>query len=78
MAPEDRVEVPAVGDSLSLFKDESSDAVIPGLEDDFMDPELKKKKTTKKQPYAKPIPKNFVAQWNETGLTAEGMPDRAL
>ncbi|KAL0277592.1 UNVERIFIED_CONTAM: hypothetical protein PYX00_004826 [Menopon gallinae] len=71
MAPEDRVEVPAVGDSLSLFKDESSDAIIPGLEDDFMDPEMKKKKTTKKQPYAKPIPKNFVAQWNETGLTAE-------
>lgn len=73
MAPEDRVEgLPAVGENLLLFKQESNDGIIPGLDDDLLDPEAKKKKPAKKQPYAKPIPKNFMAQWNETGMTPEG------
>lgn len=74
MAPEDRVEgLPAtVAENLGLFKQESNDGIIPGLEDDLLDPEGKKKKPAKKQPYAKPIPKNFMAQWNETGMTPEG------
>ncbi|KAK6617397.1 hypothetical protein RUM43_014406 [Polyplax serrata] len=72
MAPEDRVEgLPAVGENLLLFKQESNDGIIPGLDDDLLDPEAKKKKPAKKQPYAKPIPKNFMAQWNETGMTPE-------
>lgn len=74
MAPEDRVEgLPSVGENLPLFKQESNDGIIPGLEDDILDPESKKKKPAKKQPYAKPIPKNFMAQWNETGMTPEGL-----
>jgi polyadenylation factor subunit 2 len=61
MGPEDKVEMPnntSFGPSTDL-----DPSVIPGLDFDSLN-DLQK--PTKKVPYAKPIPKNFQAQWNET------------
>ncbi|XP_071451232.1 pre-mRNA 3' end processing protein WDR33 [Hetaerina americana] len=52
MGPDDRVELPS-----------KTDAQIPGLDFENVQDQ---QKPTKKVPYAKPIPKNFQAQWNET------------
>jgi len=61
MGPEDKVDVPS---GVSFGSSSSLDpSVIPGLDFDSLQ-DLQK--PTKKVPYAKPIPKNFQAQWNET------------
>ncbi|GLH01550.1 Protein will die slowly [Gryllus bimaculatus] len=55
MGPDDKVEVAAT----------PAIAQIPGL--DFEGVEDRHKPFHKKVPYSKPIPRNFQAQWNETG-----------
>ncbi|XP_067006316.1 pre-mRNA 3' end processing protein WDR33 [Anabrus simplex] len=55
MGPEDKVETVA----------NQATAQIPGL--DFEGVEDRQKQFHKKVPYSKPIPRNFQAQWNETG-----------
>lgn len=57
MGPEDKVEI------TSLVNDDSQ--TIPGLDLDLMSADDKGK--AKKVPFSKPIPRNFQAQWNETG-----------
>lgn len=57
MGPDDKVEY------TSLTSDENT--AIPGLDLDTVGTEDKSK--VKKVPYSKPIPRNFQAQWNETG-----------
>lgn len=62
MGPEDKVEVnPQPDEILSGI----TPGTIPGLDIDSSDD--KNKAASKKVPYSKPIPKNFQAQWNETG-----------
>ena len=59
MGPEDKVDVENESqNSLSGL----SAGQIPGLD---MEPASQEPKPTKKVPYAKPIPRNFQAQWNE-------------
>ncbi|XP_065225352.1 uncharacterized protein Wdr33 isoform X2 [Planococcus citri] len=54
MGPEDKVDISKLPENIM--------SSIPGLDSGiFKD----KNKTQKKVPYAKPIPKNFQAQWNE-------------
>lgn len=76
MAPEDRVEAPVPGSadaSAFAFRNTTADAVpIPGLEESDLGAQRKDQKGVKKQPYSKPIPKNFVASWNETIQVDEG------
>lgn len=59
MGPEDKVDI------TSIVVDENQ--AIPGLDLDsggvLNDDKLKPKKV----PFSKPIPRNFQAQWNETG-----------
>lgn len=55
MGPEDKVDVPVL----------SEDDTIPGLDLEIFGADDKNK--AKKVPYSKPIPRNFQAQWNETG-----------
>jgi polyadenylation factor subunit 2 len=57
MGPEDKVEAVA----------SPTVAQIPGL--DFDAGEDRHRSYHKKVPYSKPIPRNFQAQWNETGRT---------
>lgn len=70
MGPEDKIDI---ADSLPSFLGGSGGAipgldldtsVIAGLTDD--------KSKAKKVPYAKPIPRNFQAQWNDTGKNDDG------
>lgn len=56
MGPEDKVEVAP--------STEGGDT-IPGLDLEMFSTDDKNK--AKKVPYSKPIPRNFQAQWNETG-----------
>lgn len=58
MGPEDKVEF------TSLISDNNT--TIPGLDLEFLNSGDDKNKP-KKVPYSKPIPRNFQAQWNETG-----------
>lgn len=55
MGPEDKVDLPVSND----------DDTIPGLDLEIFSADDKNK--AKKVPYSKPIPRNFQAQWNETG-----------
>ncbi|CAB3371027.1 Hypothetical predicted protein [Cloeon dipterum] len=74
MGPDDKVDVP----SGTTFTPSSSldPADIPGLDFDSVHD---MHKPLKKVPYAKPIPKNFQAQWNETkNEDEEGRPRRGL
>lgn len=60
MGPEDKIEIT---ESEPLVKGE-----IPGLDLDSNDLSDKRDdKKEKKVPYSKPIPRNFQAQWNDTG-----------
>ena len=63
MGPEDKVDPEAdpQGMSSSLVAGQ-----IPGLD---MEPVCQEPKPSKKVPYAKPIPRNFQAQWNESHST---------
>lgn len=56
MGPEDKVE--------TCNAEVSS---IPGLDLDIISVGEDKHAKMKKVPYSKPIPRNFQAQWNETG-----------
>lgn len=56
MGPEDKIE---------LSSNEVSS--IPGLDLDIISVGEDKQAKMKKVPYSKPIPRNFQAQWNETG-----------
>ncbi|KAJ8930190.1 hypothetical protein NQ314_017030 [Rhamnusium bicolor] len=58
MGPEDKVEI------TSIINDENQ--AIPGLDLDGSVVNEEKPKP-KKVPFSKPIPRNFQAQWNETG-----------
>ncbi|CAH1957941.1 unnamed protein product [Acanthoscelides obtectus] len=58
MGPEDKVDI------TTIITDENQ--TIPGLDYDSVTNEDKGK--TKKVPFSKPIPRNFQAQWNETGI----------
>lgn len=58
MGPEDKVEI------TSIITDENQ--AIPGLDLDGTVVNEEKPKP-KKVPFSKPIPRNFQAQWNETG-----------
>lgn len=62
MGPEDKVDF-----TESLTADTG---FIPGLDLDLKNLDDKKDKE-KKVPYSKPIPRNFQAQWNDTGRTEE-------
>jgi len=73
MAPEDRIEGTSASDA-ALFSFRSGEAVIPGLDvteavSTKVDIFKKKAPTTH---HNKPIPKNFMASWNETGPVEEG------
>ncbi|KAL1490489.1 hypothetical protein ABEB36_013174 [Hypothenemus hampei] len=59
MGPEDKVELTA------LIGDENT--AIPGLDLDSNFLVNEEKSKPKKVPFSKPIPRNFQAQWNETG-----------
>ncbi|KAI4465313.1 wd40 repeat protein [Holotrichia oblita] len=58
MGPEDKVD-----SSLSA----EGNTAIPGLDLDIFSNNADDKTKAKKVPYSKPIPRNFQAQWNETG-----------
>lgn len=58
MGPEDKVD-----SSLSV----EGNTAIPGLDLDIFSNNAEDKTKAKKVPYSKPIPRNFQAQWNETG-----------
>ncbi|XP_045472295.1 pre-mRNA 3' end processing protein WDR33 isoform X2 [Harmonia axyridis] len=60
MGPEDKVDI------TSLISD--ANETIPGLDLDLLGSVTNEDKTKpKKVPFSKPIPRNFQAQWNETG-----------
>lgn len=67
MAPEDRIEVAGSSDT-GLFSFQRSEAKIPGLEESDFATMRKDASKKQKQPYSKPIPKNFVASWNENNI----------
>lgn len=58
MGPEDKVDVALTSDG---------DMAIPGLDLDLFSNSVDDRSRSKKVPYSKPIPRNFQAQWNETG-----------
>lgn len=58
MGPDDKVDLPATSEG---------DTAIPGLDLDLFSTSVDDKNKAKKVPYSKPIPRNFQAQWNETG-----------
>lgn len=59
MGPEDKVDI------TSIISD--GNATIPGLDLDPLANANDDKPKAKKVPFSKPIPRNFQAQWNETG-----------
>lgn len=61
MGPEDKIDF-----TESLMADKG---FIPGLDLDTSNLGENKRDKDKKVPYSKPIPRNFQAQWNDTGLT---------
>lgn len=61
MGPEDKIDF-----TESLMADKG---FIPGLDLDTSNLADNKRDKDKKVPYSKPIPRNFQAQWNDTGLT---------
>ncbi|XP_045472294.1 pre-mRNA 3' end processing protein WDR33 isoform X1 [Harmonia axyridis] len=64
MGPEDKVDI------TSLISD--ANETIPGLDLDLLGSVTNEDKTKpKKVPFSKPIPRNFQAQWNETGAVDE-------
>ncbi|KAL1124489.1 hypothetical protein AAG570_001115, partial [Ranatra chinensis] len=65
MGPEDKVEVVCSVDSTAPGLVGGTGG-IPGLEEMDLNDE-KNKAHAKKVPYSKPIPRNFQAQWNDTG-----------
>lgn len=60
MGPEDKLDF-----TESLMADKG---FIPGLDLDTSNLADSKRDRDKKVPYSKPIPRNFQAQWNDTGL----------
>lgn len=60
MGPEDKIDF-----TESLMADKG---FIPGLDLDTSNLGENKRDKDKKVPYSKPIPRNFQAQWNDTGL----------
>ena len=64
MGPEDKVEAEGGGDGNPSQNGIAglSAGMIPGLD---VEPSVQDVKPIKKVPYAKPIPRNFQAQWNE-------------
>lgn len=58
MGPEDHVDLTLTSEG---------DMAIPGLDLDLLSNNADDKSKAKKVPYSKPIPRNFQAQWNETG-----------
>lgn len=62
MGPEDKVDVEGL-DKQQEVNTALAAGVIPGLD---VEPTAQESKPTKKVPYAKPIPRNFQAQWNES------------
>ena len=62
MGPEDRVDVEGETSHSNSLSGLSA-GQIPGLD---MEPPAPEPKPTKKVPYAKPIPRNFQAQWNDS------------
>lgn len=58
MGPEDKVD--------SMLTPDGNTS-IPGLDLDIFSNNADDKAKAKKVPYSKPIPRNFQAQWNETG-----------
>ena len=58
MGPDDKVDVVLNSDG---------NVSIPGLDLDLLTTNNDEKVKAKKVPYSKPIPRNFQAQWNETG-----------
>lgn len=63
MGPEDKVDF-----TESLMADKG---FIPGLDLDQKNSGEEKRDKEKKVPYSKPIPRNFQAQWNDTGRTED-------
>lgn len=61
MGPEDKIDF-----TESLMADKG---FIPGLDLDTSNLTDNKRDKDKKVPYSKPIPRNFQAQWNDTGLS---------
>lgn len=61
MGPEDKIDF-----TESLMADKG---FIPGLDLDTSNLAENKRDKDKKVPYSKPIPRNFQAQWNDTGLS---------
>lgn len=66
MGPEDRV---ALTEEIMDSPSEAS-TTIPGLDLEGVDDKLNKP-FHKKVPYSKPIPRNFMAQWNETNKSED-------
>ena len=60
MGPEDKIDF-----TESLMADKG---FIPGLDLDTSNLAENRRDKDKKVPYSKPIPRNFQAQWNDTGL----------
>ncbi|KAL3283555.1 hypothetical protein HHI36_006694 [Cryptolaemus montrouzieri] len=63
MGPEDIVEI------TSLISD--GNEMIPGLDLELLGNANDDKSKPKKVPFSKPIPRNFQAQWNETGVVED-------
>lgn len=62
MGPEDKIDLT---ESLTADK-----GFIPGLDLDMSAGDSRRERD-KKVPYSKPIPRNFQAQWNDTGMVAD-------
>lgn len=68
MGPEDKVDI------TSLISD--ANETIPGLDLDLLGGVTNEDKLKpKKVPFSKPIPRNFQAQWNETGAVGKQLPN---
>jgi len=82
MGPEDKIGEGLEGDGQQNSLSGLGAGMIPGLD---VEPSVQEVKPMKKVPYAKPIPRNFQAQWNEnpgkkpailpTPMSTEGSDD---
>lgn len=69
---DEHIAIPGMGleDKLDFTESLIADnGFIPGLDLDTSNLTDNRKDKDKKVPYSKPIPRNFQAQWNDTGLT---------
>lgn len=72
---DDHIKIPGMGleaetAEVSEMVDLTNRDYIPGLDLDGADANADRK--DKKVPYSKPIPRNFQAQWNDTGKPDDG------